>query len=53
MSGGIDGSTKVVIQGGKAGIKEPAQLTREEQAVKTYYGVLIRYLLANIAKQFT
>lgn len=53
MSSGIDQATKVVIQGGKAGIKEPAQLTREEQAVKTYYGVLIRYLLANIAKQFT
>lgn len=27
-------------------------LTREQKAVKTYYGVLIRYLLANIAKQF-
>jgi|APSaa5957512535_1039671.scaffolds.fasta_scaffold05550_10 hypothetical protein len=26
--------------------------TREQQAVKTYYEVLIRYLLANIAKQF-
>jgi hypothetical protein len=27
-------------------------LTREQRAVRTYYGVLIRYLLANIAKQF-
>jgi actin-like ATPase involved in cell morphogenesis len=52
MSGGIDQAAKVVIKSGKAGIKEPELLTREEQAVKTYYGVLIRYLLANIAKQF-
>ena len=29
-----------------------ADLTREQKAVRTYYGVLIRYLLANIAKQF-
>lgn len=28
------------------------RVTREQQAIKTYYGVLIRYLLANIAKQF-
>ncbi len=53
MSAGIDQSTQVVIKSGTASLKEPAILTREEQAVKTYYGVLIRYLLANIAKQFT
>jgi len=53
MSGGIDQEAKVVIRHGKAGIKESAVLTREEQAIKTYYGVLIRYLLANISKQFT
>ena len=53
MSSGIDQTTQVVVKSGKAGIKEPPVLTREEQAIKTYYGVLIRYLLANIAKQFT
>jgi len=53
MSSGIDQTAQVVIKSGKAGIKEAPVLTREEQAIKTYYGVLIRYLLANIAKQFT
>jgi len=30
----------------------PVGRSREQQAVKTYYEVLIRYLMANIAKQF-
>lgn len=30
-----------------------SERTREQQAIKTYYEVLIRYLLANIEKQFT
>ena len=52
MSSSIDANTKIQIEGGRAKLKEPQQLTREEHAVKTYYGVLVRYLLANISKQF-
>jgi hypothetical protein len=42
---------KLSVESGVAKIKE-STLTREQNAIKTYYGVLIRYLLANIAKQF-
>lgn len=52
LSKGIS-SPKVVIKDGQPSLEEAPILTREENAVKTYYGVLIRYLLANIAKQFT
>jgi len=40
------------VSGGGVEIANDKDLTREQQAVRTYYGVLIRYLLANIAKQF-
>ncbi len=46
------GKPKVVIEQGVPTITNEEQLTREQQAVKTYYGVLIRYILANIANQF-
>ena len=39
-------------QGGTLKVVNDEDLTREQRAVRTYYGVLIRYLLANIAKQF-
>ncbi|MBC8408590.1 MAG: cell division FtsA domain-containing protein [Rhodobacteraceae bacterium] len=52
-TGGVNiGKPKVVIEGGVPKITHEEILTREQQAVKTYYGVLIRYILANIAKQF-
>ena len=46
------GNPKVVVESGVPKISDEGSLTREQQAVKTYYGVLIRYILANIAKQF-
>ena len=39
-------------EGGTIAIKNDEDLNREQKAVRTYYGVLIRYLMANIAKQF-
>jgi len=42
----------VTAEGSKITIKNDEDLTREQKAVRTYYGVLIRYLMANIANQF-
>ena len=45
------GNPQIVVEEGTAKMSD-SDRTREQNAVKTYYGVLIRYLLANIANKF-
>ena len=47
------GSTKIVIEGGTAKIQENIPQSNVHQAIKSYYAVLVSYILANIAKQFS
>ena len=45
------GNSKLVVEEGIASLSEK-DLTVEQRAIQTYYGVLVRYLLSNIGNQF-
>ena len=52
-SGEVDlGSAKVSFDGGEAQVKEYVPPTQVHAAIRSYYGVLINYILSNIANQF-
>lgn len=52
-SGEIDlSSPKVVFDGGEAKVSESVPKSQVHAAIKSYYGVLITYILSNIANQF-
>lgn len=46
------GNAKVSFDGGEAKVVEHIPPTQVHAAIKSYYGVLITYILANIANQF-
>jgi len=46
------GSAKVSFEGGEAVVEEHVPASQVHAAIKSYYGVLITYILANIANQF-
>ncbi len=52
-SGEVDlSSAKVSFDGGEAQVKEYVPPTQVHAAIRSYYGVLINYILSNIANQF-